>query len=228
MITEVGSGTQRATGTGANVDSGTVAYPANVVSGNLLITAGSCFKSPASTSVTVTDTRGTSYTVKIGTAIGGYVPFIAYGLAPSSGACTVTVNPEGPQNWFTASIDEFASDDGWPDPPLSVDLQEATSTDAAPTVNITTLEASELIIGVHTTAGNVTRLPGTNYTQIGEHDGNTIAGHNAEFRIVTPTLYAVDWSVSASTLWRAIALSLKPVVILAEEFGALVLRREFK
>jgi hypothetical protein len=71
-ITEVGGGRQRAKGQ-CDAAAGTTctrAYPANVTSGNLLVVAGTVWNSPVQTVSSVTDTIGTSYTVKQVTCTG--------------------------------------------------------------------------------------------------------------------------------------------------------------
>lgn len=208
-IAEVGSGSQRQTNTGSAVDSINVVFPGNVTSGSLLAVGGACWDSPASTSVTVTDTLSTTYTTLLGTSVSGYTPFIAYGIAGSSAACTVTVSPNDPQNWITASIDEFSGVDTTT--PLDVDGGNSTGTSAAPSDGITTGVDNALLLGVHTTGGSVTRTPGSGFTEIGEVEGNGIAGHNFEFQIVTTAgAYTVDWTVGSSTTWCAMSASFKP------------------
>src|SRR5262245_6651392 len=75
------------------VGSGTQAFPTNVTSGNLIVVAG--FTGGGGTSVAVTDSRSTSYTVLRATIAPSNQIFIAYGVAPTSGTCTVTVDPSG-------------------------------------------------------------------------------------------------------------------------------------
>lgn len=93
---EVGSGSQRATQSPGSVASTTKAFPGNVTSGSLLAILGSSWRSFGGVvPMLVEDTLGTVYTV---VHTGGLTAFsgdqynwIAYGIAPSSGACTVTV-----------------------------------------------------------------------------------------------------------------------------------------
>jgi len=149
-ITEVGSGSQRASTSVDNVDSTTLAFPANVTSGSLLLVAGSCWQTGAGNSgITVTDTRSTSYTVlmKAGFASDGgqMVPFIAYGIAASSGACTVTVDPSGTGNYLAFTIDELA---GVHATPLDVDGGQSTGTSTAPADGLTTAAAGTLLVSL--------------------------------------------------------------------------------
>lgn len=95
-IAEVGGGSQRAAGD-SSATSLAVAYPGSVTSGNLLVACGAAYDSGgAPASVSVTDTRSTSYTVLSAASTTGGDDvriFIAYGVAPSSGANTVTMDP---------------------------------------------------------------------------------------------------------------------------------------
>src|SRR5262245_29249640 len=106
---EVGSGSQRATHV---VDSGTSAskaYPANVTNGSFLVTAGACFGDIQDVAPAVTDTRSTSYSVFYHKN-GSHIAFIAYGVAPSGGACTVTVTPtfNAGGGFYGFALDEFS------------------------------------------------------------------------------------------------------------------------
>jgi len=201
---EVGSGSQRATGRHANADSGTLAFPGSVTSGNLLVVSGANWKSGGSSvTVAVSDTRSTSYTV-LETYDGEMTLFIAYGVASSSGACTVTVDPAGTANYFSYSIDEFTGQDATP---LDVDGGSSNGTSTTPADSVTTATANDLIIGVMTqsTASSISLTPGGSYTEIGEEEDNgTYQGHNAVFRIVTTAqAYSVDWTMGSSQYWVA-------------------------
>ena len=207
---EVGSGSQRATNQHASADSGTLAFPGNVTSGSLLIVAGANWQSGGSTvSVGVTDTLSTSYTV-VPYYVGEFTTFIAYGVASSSGANTVTVNPAGTGNYFSYSIDEFS---GQHATPLDVDGGNSTATSTSAADSITTVTANDLIIGCvsQTAATTVTFTPGGSYTQIGEQeDSGTYQGHSAVFRIVTTAqAYSVDWTLGTSQAWMAMTLAFK-------------------
>src|SRR5947209_4817773 len=98
-IAEVGSGSQRATLRQPNADLATVAFPGNVTAGNFLLVQGVSWQAGSGNSaITVTDTQSTPYTVimaSTGVTWAGGVgkAFIAYGIASSSGANTVTINP---------------------------------------------------------------------------------------------------------------------------------------
>lgn len=211
-IAEVGSGSQRATQSFSG-NSATLAYPANVASGSLVVVGGSCWTvGSATASIGVTDTRSTSYTVKSGT-VGQLRVFIAYGITASGGANTVTVDPAGASSDCGFSIDEFS---GVNATPLDVDdgMTNIGNSAAAPSTSITTVAANALIIGVMSYDDTATTgTPGASYTQIGESEtGVSSQPFNAEFRIVTTgTAYTVDWTQGAATSNTGIYLvSFKP------------------
>lgn len=212
-IAEVGSGSQRATATTLNGGgSHTVAYPANVTSGNLLVVCGAYWQTVAPTSVTVTDSLSTSYTVVLGTVWdGNWRPFIAYGIAPSSGANTVTIDPQGTSLYGSSAIDEFSGVDTGS--PVDATNQVATGSSTTPAVSITTATADALLIGCVTggivAAGGLT--PGASYTQIGElEDSAGTWDFNAVFRLATTaTSYSVDWTKATSAGWSAITIAFK-------------------
>ncbi len=216
-ITEVGSGSQRKSGA-ANASVSifaTESFPANVTSGNLLIVTGSTWGSTGpATSVAVTDTLGTSYTVVLGTAIAtSGRTFIAYGIAPSSGANTVTVNPAGADATHegTFSLDEFTGVD-----PSPADVNGGTTSGAtaignpfAATDTITPATSGALLIGVMFHVCATTALTaGTDYTILGENETNSgTTCHAAVFRIVTTitsytvTINAANANPTASPGW---------------------------
>jgi hypothetical protein len=140
-IQEVGASSQRQTRR-FSADSLDLAFRDRVGRDNLLVVAGASFRSAADggppASITVTDTRGTPYTVlsDVFTDPGGGVRFwIAFGVAPSPGACTVTVDPDGTTD-TSFSIDEFSGVD--PDAPLEVDGESSTGSTTTPQDSLTT------------------------------------------------------------------------------------------
>jgi hypothetical protein len=211
---EVGGMNQRALANSASaVDSLNCAYPANVAAGSLLVALGGVDSNPAS--VTVTDTRLTPYTVLLSTAAltGGNKYFIAYGIAPSAGPNTVTVNPAGAASFISFAIDEFSG--CHPTTPLDVDGGESTGTSTTPSDDLTTVSANALILGVVGHGEGVappTITPGGDYTQIGEIEDQTqFMAFNAVFRIVTlPQSYTVGWTLSTSEGWLAKTAAFKP------------------
>ena len=216
-ITEVGGGSQRATAIANNVDSTTIVFPANVVVDNLLVCGGAAWKSVAATSITVTDTRSTAYTV-FSVTIGASVRlWIAYGLAPSSGACTVTVNPEGTGTYIACAIDEFSG--VHLTTPLDVDGGSSTGTSTTPSDSLTTLVANDLLLGVvsHSDISTVAITPGGAYTQIGEYEDSVVTvAYNFEYRLVTAAqVYAVDWTFASSQTWAAYTAAFQPAAAAA-------------
>lgn len=207
-IAEVGSGSQRATNTMNNVGSQTLAFPGNVTNGSLLVVGGGLWGGPP-TAITVTDTRSTSYTTLLGTINGAWRPFIAYGLAPSSGANTVTVDPDTTV-YGGFAIDEFS---GVNATPLDVDGGSSTGTSTTPADGITTATANDLIIGCASYEGTgVTIAPGGDYTTIGElEDAANLWTYSLVFRLVTTAqAYTVDWTISSSNVWVAMTAAFKP------------------
>lgn len=204
-ITEVASQRAASGNNNAIAGAGTLAFPNNVTVGNLLICAGSVWGSAAApASVAVTDTRSTVYTVVLGAIPSGLTwrTFIAYGVALSSGACTISVDPAGTSS-FSFSLDEFNGQHGTP-----ADVAGGDTAGNAPNAStftasdsITTVAANALLIGVmsHDVADRVLTAA-TNYTLIGKNETNSNNQcHAAVFRIVTtPTAYTVGVDASSA------------------------------
>src|SRR3990167_2053166 len=212
---------QRATGTASAVGSTTIAFPANVAAGDLLVVLGAVWASGGNTSIAVTDTRSTTYTVRKyqNSADTNYDTFIAFGIAPSAGACTVTIDPDNGSNYISASIDEFS---GVADPPEDVNGGSTEGNSTTPADSLTTLTADALLLGVmgHASFLNPSLTPGAGYTQIGEYEDNqTIVAHNAVFRLVTTAqAHTIDWTVADAVLWEASSEAFKPAAAEAGGF----------
>lgn len=165
-IAEVAS--MRATKEFSNVDSTTQAYPNNITAGDLLIVAGTNWNT-GTTTMSVTGCS-TTFSVIQGADTSGnggvYKSFIAYGIAGTSGACTLTIDPQGTGNYGSVSQDAFSGVDATP---LDADGGSSTGSGTAVADSITTVAANALIIGVsfHTSGGSETMTPGGSYTQIG-------------------------------------------------------------
>lgn len=205
---EVGSGSQRAT-KAAGTDGATLAYPANVASGSVLVCMGACWHATtAPTSIGVTDTITTPYTVVLGTVVGTWRPWIAFGIAPSSAANTITIEPNGIANVMSFSIDEFSGTT----PVASVEGGSTTASDSTASDAITTATDNELILGVMSHDGSTNSLtPAATQTQIGEDETNAADQcHNACFRIATTaTSYTMSWTIGISVDNVAQTYSLK-------------------
>lgn len=220
-IAEVGSGTQRACKSAANVDSTTQAFPGNVTAGNLLVVVGNNFHTGGST-VAISDSLGTSYTVMESNPYTDHASYIAYGIAPSSGANTVTINPTTTGNYIGVCQDEFSGVDTGS--PLDVNGGVSTGTSTTAADSITTGTANALIIGVmghRDPAGVVALTPGGSYTEIGEQqDASNQEAYNAVFRIATTAqAYTVDWTIGSSQPWFVRTASFKEATASAVASG---------
>lgn len=227
MFTEVGNGSQRQTAGGILVDSIDCGFPSNVTAGNLLIVAGAVWRSPSITDISVTDTLGTAYTVLLSpTGVPYLAPgdgakqFIAYGIAPTSGPCTVTVDPTGTDNWINFAIDEFTGVDAAV--PLDVDGGESTGNGTTASDSLTTLTdgalviasaASDYITVPNDTINNWTASSG--YTLFGFENPNSIQTYAVEFGIVGAAGFqTVDMVVDdVSKNWSIITAAFKPLLV---------------
>jgi hypothetical protein len=208
MITQVGDGSQRATQTGLTGDD-TLAFPANVVSGNLLVAMGCGFLSGGTAAPTITDSIGTSYTVL------SVVPFtngrlwLAYGIAPSSGACTITVDWASASVGHSYSINEYTGNHATP---ADVTGGVLTGNTNAPICSCDVSVPNALVIGVmaHDGTSGVAITPGPGYTQIGEEESNSFQDHAAEFKVATNTnRVLITWTLASAQPWGAFAVSFK-------------------
>lgn len=214
---EVGSGSQRASGASSGGNKA-VAFPGNIASGNLLIAAGMARDGNGAGSMTIgcADSISTSYSVLLSSNFNGDNRlFIAYGVAGSSAANTITCTQTGGGGGSQAvgfAIDEFSGQNA---SPLDTDGGQSSGTSTSPSDSLTTGMANALVIGVviHNDATNPSITPGGSYTQIAEdedYDADNI-DFNVVFRIATTaTSYSVDWTLGSSTLWGAYTASFKP------------------
>lgn len=215
---EVGGGSQRATIRAANVGSAPAAFPADVTAGDLLLVCiGAWMGGTGFTSLNVTDTLSTSYSVLIaptgvvwagGTGRG----CIAYGIAPSSGPCTVTVDPveNGQGNsWINAVIDEFS---GVNATPLDVDGGESTGSNTTPSDSLTTVTDNDLVVGVLVDVGSGgTITPDAAFTELDEDETGARQPYSAIFQIVGAAgSYSPNWTLSVSQAWSVYTAAFKP------------------
>ena len=211
-FTEVGSGTQAKSCSGYG-DTTTCAFAGSVTSGSLLIVGGQAYSGATVTSCGVTDTVKTSYSVLSypATASTNHM-FLAYGLAPSGGANTITVDCDV-DVYVSYGIDEFSGSDATP---LNVNAGGANGIDSAPTHSITTTVADALIVGVAgDDSGNTSAITeGSGFTKIAEEEnGSLYMRYGLEFKIATSaTTYTVDWTTADSVSWQVLAASFKPFV----------------
>ena len=207
-IAEVGAGSQRATQIKQTSNSAGLAFPGNVTAGDLLLVAGMMYNAggpPAS--VTVTDSVSTTYGTKICTAVDtNGSPFIAYGIAPSSGANTVTVNPPNASDTFGWSQDEFSGTHT--SAPLDVDGGNTTGSGTTASDDITTGTANALVVGLIGSGSADTHTAGSGYTKFG-NDAAALTNFDAQFQVVTTaTSYTVNWT-STFNNWTACTISFK-------------------
>lgn len=211
-IANLGSQSAKATEC-ANCDTLAVAYPGNVTAGNLLVVGGNTYDTAGTTGHTVTDSVGTSYTVFNCTALTATLPnatpFIAVGIAPSSGANTVTVDPtiDASANQINFAIGEFSgtATSGIVD----VDGGSSTGTSTSPSDSITTTTANALILGLVGFQTSAAVTPDGTLTQIQEDQGS-VNGYNFAFRLATTaTSYSIPWTLGSSQEWTACTVAIK-------------------
>lgn len=225
---------RRATGRGFGSIFAT-AFPGNVTSGDLLVVAGtigrdsSGFAGPSGTTITVTDNRGTSYTVVRGSVIGVNVmqrqTFIAYGLAPSSGANTVTITLSNLCS-ISYGIDEFSGVHATTPFHNSVATTGSGITPVAG--SIFPSAANAMLVGVMAHSASTTVLtPNTGNTQIGEWETNggsvdaNESAFNAAFRVFVGTgTFSISWTAGAFIPWGALAVAfIPPTPVTPERFA---------
>ena len=210
----------------SNVDTCAVAFAGAISANHLLIACGNVATASGGgpASATVTDSASNSWTVVLGTACSGCdsKPFIAYAVANGAATPTVTVNPAGSAGWITFSVDAFSG--AATSSPLSVDGGTSIGASNAPSDNITTATANELIIGVMATPSTATHTPNGSYTQIGE-DQSPTNGHNCVYRVATTaTSYTVNWSEDASIDWSVQTVSFKEPTVARRPIAPMVLQ----
>lgn len=202
----------KATGAASAADSVAVAYAQNVVAGNLLVVAGGIWDFPQTTSVSVTGSlHTTGWTVAFVTIGSNFSAYLAWRVATSSGAETVTVNPSGSVPFTEAAVNEYTAG-----ATIEIDaaLASATGTSAAPSRSVTTSTATGLIVGVTVpdtdTDGTTTITPGTNYTQWAETESVANCEYNTEHRITSVAqAYTVDWTFGGSRPWGVVTAAFK-------------------
>lgn len=204
-ITEVGSGSQRATSSNGGT---TAAFPGNVTSGNLLIVSGCIFGLGRNILTSdFGDTISTTWAIAADYTASNNQCFVVYGVAGSSAADTVSFNAGSFRNFC---IDEFHGQNATP---FDAAGTGTTGTSTSPAGTITTVAANALIIGAmsYNGAGPSTLGAGTNFTLIGKQENTTYDPIIVEFRIVTTaTSYSVPMTSSASITWFVMAGSFKP------------------
>ena len=211
-ITEVGGGSQRASGTFLGTGAKTVAFPGNVASGSLIVVAGSVYSnSGGAPSISVSDSRSPSFTVTLTVIDGQDDNFIACAFTTSSGANTVSVtNSVGDaSNTMWYAIDEFSGADPSACPNINGGISSGTST--TPSDSLTTTTANELVVGILTTDSPDTSFtPSGGWTEIAEQESHAVQSGSAIFHIVTTAgSYSPSWTLGASRQWFVSSASFK-------------------
>jgi hypothetical protein len=200
-IAEVGAGSQRAEGVLNGAGSGAISFPGNVTIGNMLVVGGS-FYEPSGLVIAITDDVGTDYDIYQSGAA-----YVAWGVAPASGANEVTVDA-GPANYGYFSIDEFSGVTQLDDAGAA-----ATDTGTSVTAPITTVATDTLIIAamLQLGGGTNTTTPEASWTEIGEEESAAVIfPYSFIFKIVNSAgLHTPEWTIGNSVLWRARSISLK-------------------
>jgi hypothetical protein len=201
-ITRVGAGSQVAEGVCNGAASGAVAFPGNVVSGNMLIVGGSMFSQGVST---ITDSVGTTYTV-YQSIPGGISSFIAWGVAAGSGANTVTVNAAAGGSYGYFSVDEWS---GLTQLDVAGAANSGTGTSA--TAPLTTVAADTLIIAALSKSNSDSITPEGTWTEIGEEESAALVWpYSFIFKVAgSAGLHTPEWTIGGSVAWSARAISLK-------------------
>jgi hypothetical protein len=202
---------QGATG---NYDSATLAFVSNVVSGRLLTCSGGCWNGSSITDVVVTSDRTTgNWTTVMGPVVSGTPnrTWIAYAVATSSGACTVTINPNAGGAYSTHYIAEWSDNHATP-----LDVDGGSSTGASTTASdaVTTIDANTLVLAMvtHGSSGSfsITEDTGGGWTKLGEDEGTANCPSACEYQIFTSAgAKTASWTFGASLNWAAQTLSFK-------------------
>lgn len=131
----------KTTAAGATANTSVVAFDTSVVAGNLIIVATQYYHGAATP--TCADSRGTAYTRVQQDFFDSTHLAVFYGVAPSSGANTVTVSAASSGFWITA-IHEF-SDVGAFDASVGASFDSSSSPQNSG--NLTTSQAGDLLFG---------------------------------------------------------------------------------
>lgn len=204
---------QATTGQAGNYDTTTLAYTSNVVAGNLLVNCGGVWNGSSVSSLPVTDTIGTTYTTVLGVSSGGapHKIWIAYGIAPSSGANTVTFNPDVTGAYSSHTIAEFSGIDSSPHDASGTGAS-GSSTSAASSV--TTVATNNLVINCMSqgSGGNwsLTSDTGGGWNLLGEIESSANAPHHAQYQIFSSSGSKTGTvTIGASVPWSSFSVSFK-------------------
>lgn len=212
-ISEVAA--QRTTGRSDFGSSLDIAFPLNVTAGNLLCVGGSFNGGTTGLTVTISDTRSTSFSTYLyngNDATNTYV-YIACGKVAASAADTITITPSA-SAYIDAAIAEFSGQD--PAQFLDVDGGGATNTFnvSAPTIDITTGSDNALVLAAMThPAPTDTLTEAATWTLVGEQEDNSCCSvFSFIFKVVGGAgLQTPNWTtpINTSYSWYAYAISIK-------------------
>lgn len=203
----------KAQAAGSAVDSLAVAFAQNVVSGNLLAVAGGIWDAPQTSSLSITGSlHGSGWTSSYVNIGANFTAFLAWRVATSSGAETVTINPSGSGSYIEGTVNEYTAG-----ATIEIDaaLASATGNSTAPSRSVTTSTVNGLILGVtvpdtDTIAAPTSLTPGGSYTQWAEQESVTNTEFNAEQRVTSVAqAYTVDWAQGNSGPWGVVTAAFK-------------------
>lgn len=194
--------------TAANFNSTTIAYSSNVTAGDLVGTCGALWNGNSLTSIAMSDSVGTSYTVILGTIVTGGVPiktYIAYGIAAGSGANTVTIDPNGTGWYGSHAVFEFSGVDS---SPLDIDGGTSSGTSTSPADAFTTTDANTVGVGVvtHGNSGTITITEdsGGGWGLLGEVENYSNAPVSCTYQIYASAgAKSAGWTLGSSPAWAA-------------------------
>lgn len=207
---------QSNTGTAGNYDSTTLAYLSNVTAGNLLTCSGSVWNGSEVTSITITDSVGTSWTVILSTSVSGGYPhktWIAYGIAGGSGPNTLTIDPNGSGRYSSHGCAEWSGPHATP---LDVDGGTSTGSSTSASDDITTTDPDALVLEVMSqgSGGNhsLTADTGGGWTMLTENENAGNAPYATQYQIFSGSAGAktATITIGASVAWVAQTASFKP------------------
>src|SRR3989304_8830692 len=185
------------------------AFASNVTAGNtIIVCVVNGVGGGAAIVTSVTDTLSNTYVqAGVGNTHGNFREEIWYALNISGGSCTVTVNMNKSTD-LSFTISEFSGIAT----SSAVDVTGgATGTSTQATVNLTTTNSDDVLVGVMDHAGSTQALTsGTNFTMLQESEAVAKMPIHSEYRIVTSTgTYAVPVDIAASVAWGIYAASFK-------------------
>lgn len=184
----------------------TLAFPSDVAAGNLLAVCVSAFHSFGVTISTPSDTRSSSYAAMAAQQNPDFASGVRnyYALAPSSGACTVTVEINASGD-YTCAIAEFSGVAAVS--PLDTGTGGTGTGTAASAGNVTPSEDNCLIVAAMTHNGaDRTLTEGAGWSLIQENEGGSSnMPLSAIYKVqTTATTEDADWTIGTGSVnWAA-------------------------